>query len=628
MKLKNSVLKEILLAYKAISEEDLKKANSAAKQSGSTLFKTIITKKFLTEKEMYEMYSKYLKIPFVDLEDLQIPKTILAKFPEKVANKYKAIVFEEQGDISKIAMEDPSDFQAVQFVEKLLDYKIELYLATPKGITVILEQYKAGLSTEITKVMETREKEKKKDEEKIKKSTTKQQVREIVEEAPVAKAINIILEYAIKSRASDIHIEPREGYIHIRFRVDGVLRDTMSLPKQILSSLVSRIKILANLRIDEHRVPQDGRIKIEMGGKRIAIRVSTLPVMDGEKVVMRILDEGTRASTIEELGFRGAALSTIKKSLKKPHGMTLVTGPTGSGKSTTLYGILSSLNTIGINISTVEDPVEYRIQGVNQTQVNPKVGMTFATGLRSLLRQDPDVIMVGEIRDIDTAKIAVHAALTGHLVLSTLHTNNASGTLPRLLDMDIEPFLISSTINCVIGQRLVRKICPKCSESFAPSNEAVEEIKKDFGLTNMFLEVKGSKKKPTTGGERKIMPTHDISTEKKSILEKIAEDPTILSRAMKEKPSGSKKLKSLEITLHKGKGCNKCENTGYSGRMGIFEVLEVTAEIGDMIISKRSSEDIQKVAITNGMLTMQQDGFLKALQGQTTIEEILRVTKD
>ncbi|PIZ01069.1 secretion system protein E [bacterium (Candidatus Howlettbacteria) CG_4_10_14_0_8_um_filter_40_9] len=630
MKIKNDVLKEILVAYKTLPEEKIDTAVSASKQSGTPLLQVLINKKYLTEKEIYEVFAKYLKIPFVDLDDVQAPKELLAKLPEKVAQKYKAVVYGEDNGHLMIAMEDPSDFQSVQFIEKILDYKIQIHLASPKGISTVLEQYKGGLSTEITKAMKSDEEEEGKEE--LKGEELQEDVKEIVEEAPVAKAINIILEYAVNSRASDIHIEPREGYVHIRFRIDGVLRDTMSLPTQILSSLVSRIKILSNLRIDEHRIPQDGRIKVDVGGKKIALRVSTLPIMDGEKVVMRILDEGTRAATIEELGFKGAAMDIIKKSLKKPHGMTLVTGPTGSGKSTTLYSLLSSLNTIGVNISTVEDPVEYRIQGINQTQVNPKVGMTFASGLRALLRQDPDVIMVGEIRDAETAEMAIHAALTGHIVLSTLHTNNASGTLPRLLDMGSEPFLIASTVNCVIAQRLVRKVCPHCKEAYAPTEEAITELKKDFGLTKMFLGSKPEKEKgkqPVSSTERKIMPSHEISLEKKSILTEIAEDPTILNRGIKETDKSHPKTShSLDIVLYRGKGCSKCEQTGYLGRMGIFEVLEVNDEIGDMIIKRVSSEEMEKKSIENGMLTMQQDGFLKALEGFTTVEEVIRVTKD
>jgi type II secretory ATPase GspE/PulE/Tfp pilus assembly ATPase PilB-like protein len=370
---------------------------------------------------------------------------------------------------------------------------------------------------------------------------------------------------------------------------------------------------------------------------------------------MRLLDESAKAATLEELGYKGQALIAIERALKKPHGMLLVTGPTGSGKSTTLYSVISAANDIGVNISTVEDPVEYRIQGVNQTQVNPKVGMTFASGLRALLRQDPDVIMVGEIRDSETAEIGVHSALTGHVVLSTLHTNNAAGCLPRLLDMGIEPFLIASTVNAVIGQRLVRKLCPHCIEPYNPNEKVVDDLIDNFGLRKEFLTAKAKekvtvavpeKKEPGGLGERRIEIPHELELEKKSILEKIEADPSMvnrsakeaeevtlrnkifLSEAEKEKPQKEIKSTGLNLTLYRSQGCAKCDNSGYLGRMGIYEVLEVDDEIGKLIISHATTEEIQRKAIENGMITMQQDGFLKALEGITTVEEILRVTKE
>jgi type II secretory ATPase GspE/PulE/Tfp pilus assembly ATPase PilB-like protein len=382
--------------------------------------------------------------------------------------------------------------------------------------------------------------------------------------------------------------------------------------------------------------------------------------MDGEKVVMRLLDESSRALSLEELGYKGQALIAIERALKKPHGMLLVTGPTGSGKSTTLYSVLSSLNTIGVNISTVEDPVEYRIQGINQTQVQSKVGMTFSSGLRALLRQDPDIIMVGEIRDSETAEMAVHAALTGHVVLSTLHTNNAAGCLPRLLDMEIEPFLISSTVNAVIGQRLVRKLCPHCTEPYTPDEKVISDIINNFGLRSEFLT---SKKKPIEAasivntpkqaglqGEKKLEVPSDLQDSNKNILQKMSEDPDMINRSAKEaeeialrnniflseserekldKRHGAEhKSTSFSLTLYRSKGCSKCDGSGYLGRMGIYEVLEVDDEIGRLIIEHASSEEIQRMAIDNGMITMQQDGFLKCLEGITTVEEVLRVTRE
>jgi type IV pilus assembly protein PilB len=420
----------------------------------------------------------------------------------------------------------------------------------------------------------------------------------------------------------------------------------MTLPRQILSALVTRIKILSNLRIDEHRVPQDGRIKIKIGTRSISIRVSTLPIVDGEKVVMRLLDESTKAPTLEELGFSGNALIAIKKALGKPHGMLLVTGPTGSGKSTTLYSAISMLNSIEVNISTVEDPIEYRIPGVNQTQVNTKAGMTFAGGLRALLRQDPDIIMVGEIRDKETAEMGVHAALTGHVVLSTLHTNNAAGCLPRLLDMEVEPFLIASTINAVIGQRLVRRLCPECRTPYQVPEDQIPQIIKEFGLDPDFLTTSPSKQtvKEVAGfTERKIEAPKGIA-DKESILDRIAKDPEMLTRTLEEAEAseheglreqiftaGEEKppsKSSLSLTLYKPGGCKKCGNTGYVSRVGIYEVLEMSEKIGEMIVSRASTEEIQRAAIEGGTVTMAQDGFIKALTGTTTIEEVLRVTRE
>jgi type II secretory ATPase GspE/PulE/Tfp pilus assembly ATPase PilB-like protein len=433
-----------------------------------------------------------------------------------------------------------------------------------------------------------------------------------------------------------------------------MLQDTMTLPKNVLSSLVTRIKILSNLRIDEHRVPQDGRIKVKVGTKVVSIRVSTLPVIDGEKVVMRLLDESNKAPTLEELGFSGIALLGIKRALSQPHGMLLVTGPTGSGKSTTLYSALSMLNGIEVNISTVEDPIEYRMPGINQTQVNTKTGMTFASGLRALLRQDPDIIMVGEIRDTETAEMAVHAALTGHVVLSTLHTNNAAGCLPRLLDMKVEPFLISSTVNAVIGQRLVRKLCNECKEAYNVEHEQIEELIKEFDLERRFLSA--GEPRETIAEAKRIEKEHNISEriipapenlkDKTSILDLIARDPEILTRSMKDtaepesktlreviftEPTETKSSSAkgdLCLTLYRSKGCKKCANTGYNGRLGIYEVLDVNEDIGKLIVSHASTDELEKAAVKNNMVTMAQDGFIKALIGVTTVEEILRVTRE
>lgn len=659
MKLSPDELKQLLVDNNVATREKLDEISRLADQSKEDFLDVLYEKKVLSEIEFAKLYAKAIGVEFVELGNLTIGREILDKVPERVAKRYQAVVFGEEDGHLKLAMSDPEDVEAVQSIQKQCGYDIKIYLATPADLGGAIEQYKEGLSTEISKAIQETEDEISIDKEELEADTSADKVESIISEAPIARAVNILIEYAIKSRASDIHIEPRENFVQVRYRIDGILHDTMTLPKALMSSIISRIKILSSLRIDEHRIPQDGRIKIIMAGQNISLRVSSLPVMDGEKIVMRLLDESSKALTLEELGYKGQALVAIEGALKKPHGMLLVTGPTGSGKSTTLYSVLSALNTIGVNISTVEDPVEYRIQGINQTQVNTKVGMTFSSGLRALLRQDPDIIMVGEIRDSETAEMAVHAALTGHVVLSTLHTNNAAGCLPRLLDMEIEPFLIASTVNAVIGQRLVRKLCPNCIEAYTPDEKIIEDIIDNFGLRKEFL----TSDKPlipvidtapkadtvtTTLGELKIAVPDDLKIDDKSILEKIAEDPKMIDRSAKEaeevmlrnkiflteaekddkKPEKSTKSGALKLTLYRSKGCNKCDNTGYRGRMGIYEVLEMDDEMGKLIVNRASAEEIQHVAITKGMITMQQDGFLKALEGITTVEEVLRVTRE
>jgi len=662
MKLKTDELKQLLVDNNVATREKLDEVAKLADQSKEVFLDVLYQKKIINATEFAKLYAKSIDTEFVEIAALTIPKDLLDKLPERVAKRYQAIIFGEEDGHLKVAMADPDDVEAVQSIQKQCGYDIQIYLATPSDIGSALEQYKEGLSTEISKAIQETEEEVSIDKEELAADTSADKVESIISEAPVARAVNILIEYAIKSRASDIHIEPRENYVQIRYRIDGILHDTMTLPKALMSSIISRIKILSNLRIDEHRIPQDGRIKILMAGTNLSLRVSSLPVMDGEKIVMRLLDESTKALTLEELGYKGQALVAIERALKKPHGMLLVTGPTGSGKSTTLYSVLSSLNTMGVNISTVEDPVEYRIQGVNQTQVNSKVGMTFASGLRALLRQDPDIIMVGEIRDSETAEIAVHSALTGHVVLSTLHTNDAAGCLPRLLDMEIEPFLIASTVNAVVAQRLVRKLCLHCVETYTPDERVIEEIIDNFGLRKEFLtsdqpisvakiETPTVEEPKTTNlSERKIEAPGDLEIEKKSILDQMAEDPDMVNRSAKEAEEvtlrnkiflteaekgekGKKETKdskpgTLKLTLYRSKGCNKCDNTGYTGRMGIYEVLEMDESIGKLIVSRASTEEIQHVAIRNGMITMQQDGFLKALEGITTVEEVLRVTRE
>jgi len=669
MRIPDGELKKLLLDSGLIKADVLEEAMPKS-EGGDSLQTTVLKKKLITDNDLVKLYAKSIDVAFVELADIKIPRELLLKIPERIARKYQVVLFGVEEDQLQLAMVDPEDFQAADFITKQVGGKLKTYIATAPDILAAIDQYKGNISSEITKAIKDSSAE----------SATEEKVsaKDLAEDAPIAKTVNVILEYAIKSRASDIHLEPRENIVQVRYRVDGVLRETMTLPKPILAAVVSRIKILANLKIDEHRVPQDGRFKFAMGSKQVALRVSTLPIMDGEKVVMRILDESARALTLDELGFTGHALETIVRNLHKPHGMTLVTGPTGSGKSTTLYSVLSLLNTPGVNISTVEDPVEYRVGGVNQTQVNSKTGMTFAAGLRALLRQDPNIIMVGEIRDGETADLAVQAALTGHVVLSTLHTNNAATTLPRLLDMGLEAFLIASTVNTVIGQRLVRRLCPVCRIGYIPEGAELTNVKRDFQLDaalKRFNDLKGTPEAepevlaaPVAApvpahvaamgpSERKkgrvINPDHDIETAG-SILDKIAADPNIINRSAadagkpKTAPAAApaaapeapatpaptpsadpKDLKAGQFMLFKpGPGCEACGGMGYQGRMGIYEVLEVDEAISKMIVGRATSDDIQMAAVRAGMLTMQQDGFVKVLQGKTTIEEILRVTRE
>jgi type IV pilus assembly protein PilB len=660
LKIKTDELKQLLIENNLATEKKLLEVEKTADDQHASFQDLLISKKIVSEKDLVKLYGQIYKIPFVDLSTVEIQKDVISRLPEKVARRYQAVVFAiNEDDSVNLAMSDPMDIQAVQFIEKEVGFSTKVFIATTSDILQALDLYKEGLSSEISKVIEESEEEISIDSNELAEDKiNSQNVQEIVQEAPIARALNIILEYAVKSRASDIHIEPREAFIQIRYRVDGILLDTMSLPTSILSSLTTRIKILANLRIDEHRIPQDGRIKIKVGSQVVSIRVSTLPIVDGEKVVMRLLDESGKPPTLEELGFSGTALWGIKSSLAKPHGMLLVTGPTGSGKSTTLYSALSMLNSIEVNISTVEDPIEYRMPGVNQTQVNTKTGMTFASGLRALLRQDPDIIMVGEVRDKETAEMAVHAALTGHVVLSTLHTNNAAGCLPRLLDMEVEPFLISSTVNAVIGQRLVRKLCPDCRAPYQVPPEQIEEVIKEFDLDPNFLFTTPSKelakvvaesvtqsKDAGVGGEHTI-PAPPGLTDKESILDQIAKDPDIINRTLGQAEESQKSLRekiflvndtakkeshsghNLSLTLFRGVGCRKCGNTGYKGRLGIYEVLEVSDKIQAAIINHESTDSLQKISVEEGMITMGQDGFIKALIGVTTIEEVLRVTRE
>lgn len=593
MRLSDSTVEQLLVKKQKITAEQLESIKDEQKQSNRPLQDLVVRHEIVSDKDLTKLYAEYADIPFVDINPKEVEKTVLDTLPEKIARQYNAVVFGVKDDAKQLAMEDPDDMQAVDFLQKQIGSNYKLFVATKDNILQVLENYREGVAEEISDVIAVQK------EENAEKEVSEE---DISEDSPIAKTVNLILEYAVRSNASDIHIEPREEFLQVRYRIDGVLREANKLPRNVQAALISRIKILSNLKIDERRVPQDGRFKITVAGKKYALRVSTLPISEGEKVVMRILDESNKALTLEELGYWGWSLEKINNAIAQPYGMMLVTGPTGSGKSTSLYSALTILNKPDVNISTVEDPVEYKIEGANQTQVNPVAGMTFIAGLRALLRQDPNIIMVGEIRDAETANLGVQAALTGHLVFSTLHTNNAATCLPRLLDMGIEPFLIASTVRAVIGQRLVRRLCKKCKQQYAPAKEEVQMILKTFGVTS----------------ERHLQYIHEL--EKRAASEKIGEDigadlsstTSNITRLYKPNPEG----------------CDECGHAGYKGRMGIYEVLDNSVEVQKLIVANATSNTIQDQAVKEGMMTMQVDGFIKALRGQTSIEEILRVTRE
>ena len=594
MRISDQTLEHLLLEHKLASVEQVATLKEEAASSGEDLQALAIKGLLATEETLAKIFAEYAHVPFIELDPKDIPAEVLNKIPERIARQYNAILFRlDEDGTAHLAMDDPDDVQAISFIQKEVGENLKLYLATHENILACLQGYRGDVSQELSKVIEGQ----------VDEPTKAEQVTadDIAEDSPIAQTVNLLLEYAVRSSASDIHIEPREGYVQIRYRIDGVLKEVNRLPITVLNSLISRIKILSNLKIDEHRVPQDGRFKVNVVGKQYALRVSTLPITDGEKVVMRILDESNQAVTLEQLGYWGHSLEVISNAMHEPNGMILVTGPTGSGKSTSLFSVLTKLNTPNVNISTIEDPVEYKIQGVNQVQTNVKAGMTFASGLRALLRQDPNIIMVGEIRDGETANLGVQAALTGHLVFSTLHTNNAATTLPRLLDMGIEPFLIASTVKAVVGQRLVRRLCDFCKESHDATPAEVKTLLDMFHLK-----------------EKNGLPIIN-ELEKQAAKQGVGKDTP-----MSTEPD---KIKTIWRASAEG-GCDECSHTGYKGRIGIYEVLGNSAAIQKLIMAGATSQQIQEQAIKEEMVTMQSDGLVKMLRGNTSLEEVMRVTKE
>jgi len=566
-------LLELLKKKAAISEEQYNQVRAEVIRDSMTVDEVLAKHNLVSPAKVVEAKAELLNVGYINIATTSATPEALNVLPEAVAKRYLTLPFaldKERRQLS-VAMADPTDLQVLEFIEGKTGLRVLPFLAEKAQLLKMIdERYAQSLSSEVT--------------EALKETTGPEAVLSkvvktadgVIREAPIAKIVSTILEFAIKARASDVHIEPLENKTRVRYRIDGILHEKLVLPKKVHDSVVSRVKILSDMKIDEKRVPQDGRFNFRIGEEEVDLRVSSLPSSFGEKVVMRLLKKTGKVPDLPELGLRGKALTVLQTAIRVPHGIILVTGPTGSGKTTTLYAALDKINTPKVNIVTLEDPVEYQMTGISQVQVNPQAGLSFASGLRSFLRQDPDIIMVGEIRDKETAELAIQASLTGHLVFSTLHTNSAAGALPRLLDMEMEPFLLASSMTCVVGQRVVRKICEHCKESYFPPAEIEADIKQVLGkLYESFLV--------------------------------------------------SKKIDKL--VMYRGKKCSECNETGYSGRIGIFEVLPVTEKIGKLILERAPASKIEAEAVEAGMIIMKQDGYLKTLEGLTTLEEVLRVAE-
>ncbi len=591
-------LEDLLVSGKLLTDAQIVDFKKEAITQKIPFLSYLLQNKHITSEQFTKITAQVLGIPYVNLVASKVNMSILNLLARDIAERFMAVPLGEMEHRLAVAMLDPNNVQAVDFLSNKIGRPLKVYMASEEGIRHVLEQYNTdlqkGLSEAITSVDSDIEGEDSLQEilnnenTKSNKKESAEEIKTIVQDSPISRALSTILEYAVRSRASDIHIEPLEASLRIRCRIDGVLREIMKLPKTIEPALISRVKILSNLKIDEHRIPQDGQFTVRIGQNNADLRIAISPVVWGEQVIIRILDKSNTSFMLEDLGYAGRALRTIRKGLEKPNGMILTSGPTGSGKSTSLYALIQEIKDDTINIVTLEDPVEYKMDGVNQIQVNPDVGLTFATGLRSILRQDPNVILVGEIRDKETANLAIQAALTGHLVFSTLHTNSAAGVLPRLLDMGIEPFLIASTVNTIIGQRLVRRIS-ETKESYQADKAEVESIHQNLG---------------------------DILPEKATDVVAVSKDIGYGDLPLRTQTA---------YTLYRGKDTTLTPG-GFKGRMGLYEVLDVNADLEDLILKRATSSEIQERAKQQGMVTMREDGYLKALSGLTTIEEVNRVT--
>ncbi len=562
-------LPDTLLKNKIIDQEVHDKIKLENVNTGLSYEEIIANHNYASAVQLARTKAEVHNIPFINLNEVSVSPEAISILPEGVARRYVCFPYDlnkETGQIF-VVMKNPLDLTAVAFIEQKTNQKVAPAFGLEKNIVEAINQYYSqSLSTQVTAAL--KETDKPEDKQRV---VDSDEIGKIIREAPIAKIVSTLLDFAIKAKASDIHIEPQEEKTRVRYRIDGILHEKLVLPRTVHEAVISRIKILSRMKIDERRIPQDGRFNYRSGSEEVDLRVSSLPSVHGEKIVMRLLKKTGGVPVLSELGLRGKALQIFNQAIFMPHGIVLVTGPTGSGKTTTLYSAISKINTSRVNIMTLEDPVEYEIAGVSQVQTNPMAGLTFASGLRSFLRQDPDIIMVGEIRDEETAALAIQAALTGHLVFSTLHTNSAAGAIPRLLDMKAESYLLASSMIMVVGQRVVRKICLNCKEEYEPPLEMIENMKRVLGP---------------------LFP--------------------------KDKP----------LKLSRGRKCANCNDTGYSGRIGIYEVLSIDEKIGRLILERAPASEIEKQARSSGMISMNQDGYLKSLEGITTIEEVMRVSRD
>lgn len=580
-----------LISSGVITAPKLEDARQAAQKEGEPLFSYLVKHKYISEEQLTKINATVTKVPYVNLAAAKIDPKVLALLPKDIATRYMAVPLGEMQNRLVVAMLDADNVQAVDFLSNRIGRPLKVYVASEAGIRQVLKQYDARLDTGMQEALKGHLEATVPGAEGETTAAKPKAIQNLVEDSPISKALSAILEFAARNRASDVHIEPLEKEVKIRCRIDGVLREIMRLPKNTEAALISRVKILANLKIDEHRTPQDGQFTILVDEHSIDLRIAIAPIVWGEQIVIRLLDKSGTSLRLEDMGYTGRALRIIREAVKQPNGMILTSGPTGSGKSTSLYALIQEIKNDTVNIVTLEDPVEYKMDGINQIQVNPEVGLTFASGLRSILRQDPDVVMVGEIRDKETAQLAVQASLTGHLVFSTLHTNSAAGILPRLLDMGVEPFLIASTVHTVIGQRLVRRISDEGKQTYASTTAETEAIQQT--LQNLL---------PATAEQ---MPA-------------LAQDLGYKSLPLANQTA---------YTLAKGVDTSDTPG-GFKGRMGLYEVFKVSEAIQALIMKRSTSTEIENAARAEGMITMRQDGYLKALDGRTTINEVNRVAAE